>query len=231
MGTRSCIALFTGNGYRSVYCHWDGYPEHHGAILAEHYDEAQTEKLLSQGDLSSLGKTIGRKHDFDKRIEGSKVCTFYKRDRGEVGTEARTSETFTDLAALALESGAEYLYIFRGGAWHFAPVGSLPPRECDLQRVDLAKLKREERRERLARFEEYAEGLTVLDTPLAGDLSNGEAFSRRYQAPGKGLTKNHRDWLKLLGQLGFAWTYDQRRHSLRLDHPGDERRALRAAKV
>ena len=38
MGTRSTIALEYADGtVHQVYCHWDGYLEHNGRILQEHY--------------------------------------------------------------------------------------------------------------------------------------------------------------------------------------------------
>ena len=37
MGTRSFIAQRVGDEYVGVYCHWDGYLEHNGRILLEHY--------------------------------------------------------------------------------------------------------------------------------------------------------------------------------------------------
>ena len=56
MGTRSRIAIRNAdNTYLSVYCHWDGYPSHHGPILQEHYNsEDKVRALLAGGDFSSL---------------------------------------------------------------------------------------------------------------------------------------------------------------------------------
>ena len=36
MATRSSIAMVTGEGIRSVYVHWDGYPEGVGAFTSNH---------------------------------------------------------------------------------------------------------------------------------------------------------------------------------------------------
>ena len=54
MGTRSRIAVMHGPVAKSVYCHWDGYLEHNGAILLEHYDSSKANQLVALGDLSSL---------------------------------------------------------------------------------------------------------------------------------------------------------------------------------
>jgi hypothetical protein len=36
MSTRSAIGIRYGTIIKAVYCHWDGYVEHNGAILQEH---------------------------------------------------------------------------------------------------------------------------------------------------------------------------------------------------
>ena len=110
MGTRSTIALeFADGTVEQVYCHWDGYLAHNGAILAEHYmNPFKLRDLIDIGDLSSLGPVVGEKHAFspfhvkdtalsdeeNARIEAelkasheaareAGYCTFYGRDRGE----------------------------------------------------------------------------------------------------------------------------------------------------
>jgi hypothetical protein len=60
MGTRSTIALeFADGTVEQVYCHWDGYLEHNGQILAKHYmDPFKVKKLLALGGFSSLDTTV-----------------------------------------------------------------------------------------------------------------------------------------------------------------------------
>jgi hypothetical protein len=60
MGTRSTIALeFADGTVEQVYCHWDGYLEHNGKILAEHYmDPFKVKELLALGGFSSLEATV-----------------------------------------------------------------------------------------------------------------------------------------------------------------------------
>lgn len=42
----------------SVYCHWDGYPEHNGRVLIEHYQNLDDIKeLIDGGSMSSLRTT------------------------------------------------------------------------------------------------------------------------------------------------------------------------------
>ena len=97
MATRSTIALeFADGTVQQIYCHWDGYLDHNGQILLEHYsDPFKLRDLIDQGAISSLGPELGVKHDFAvtakygtpeyhaemERRRG--MTTFYARDRGE----------------------------------------------------------------------------------------------------------------------------------------------------
>jgi hypothetical protein len=60
MGTRSTIALeFADGTVEQVYCHWDGYLEHNGKILQEHYsDPFKLRDLIDLGGFSSLEATV-----------------------------------------------------------------------------------------------------------------------------------------------------------------------------
>jgi hypothetical protein len=118
-----------GDNVKSVYCHWDGYLEHNGAILQEHYDSVKANQLVALGDLSSLRPNIGEKHkfspfdcdeltseEFEKQYGG--MCTFYGRDRGETGTEWKTHTNFVDFFAEVEGSWCEWYYIMRDGVWY-----------------------------------------------------------------------------------------------------------------
>ena len=111
MGTRSTIALeFADGTVQQVYCHWDGYLDHNGKILQEHYsDPFKLRDLIDLGDMSSLGERIGTQHAFDKAPQGE--CTFYGRDRKESGCEARKFKDFADYRAN--HQYEEYEYILR----------------------------------------------------------------------------------------------------------------------
>lgn len=129
MATRSTIALeFADNTVQQVYCHWDGYLEHNGAILFEHYkDPFKLRDLIDLGDLSSLGSVIGSKHPFSPHGDGDQAaydaakeagyCTFYGRDRGETGVAAKRFKDFADY--VANHQYEEYEYILRkDGNWY-----------------------------------------------------------------------------------------------------------------
>ena len=144
MGTRSRIGVMHGDKCKSVYCHWDGYLEHNGAILQEHYNSAKANYLVALGDLSSLRPEIGEKHAFSQfdlpaeEVEAYKkltedMCTFYGRDRGEENIEFKVSLTFEEFLEQCDNCGAEYYYIMRDGVWYTGRPGK------DDQMVTLAK--------------------------------------------------------------------------------------------
>ena len=72
MATRSLIGIkLEDNIVKTIYCHWDGYPEHNGKLLIDHYNSpAAITELMELGDLSSLA-------------ESPDQCKAYHRDRNE----------------------------------------------------------------------------------------------------------------------------------------------------
>ena len=124
MGTRSTIALeFADGTVQQVYCHWDGYLENNGKILAEHYsDPFKLRDLIDMGDISSLGTIVGSKHPFSPH-EGETqkaqydaamaagATTFYGRDRGETGVDAKKFKDYADY--IENHQYEEYEYILR----------------------------------------------------------------------------------------------------------------------
>jgi len=136
MGTRSFIAKENKDGsFKGIYCHWDGYVEHNGQLLFEHYTKpAKINALIRLGDISALAPEIGEKHPFDfsktMLVDGvrqdnpeydpawAKMVLAYGRDRGEEGTEPKTFATEQELISWAEGSGGEYIYIWRNGQWY-----------------------------------------------------------------------------------------------------------------
>ena len=133
MGTRSLIGHERDDGsIVGIYCHWDGYPEWNGAILRDYYtDNEKVQRMLTLGDMSSLGREIGEKHPWDQN-DNHRVCTFYGRDRNERSTSARVCpdiKTFIDS-----QSDAEYIYLWNGIGWRcYTP---------KLKLIDLTKVPR-----------------------------------------------------------------------------------------
>ncbi len=123
MATRSTIAVQHANGTISqVYCHWDGYLDHVGRLLVQHYNsQPLAEMLVNGGSISSLGERIEPigEHSYDSPEKGTTV--FYFRDRGE--KELRV-EMYRDADAYRREArGEEYNYIFVNGVWYDADSG------------------------------------------------------------------------------------------------------------
>lgn len=108
MSTRSRIGIQLEDGrYKSIYCHWDGYPEHQLPLLNKNYNELEkVEALLNLGDISVLGELISpddkKEHSFDNPQLG--VTLAYGRDRGETNVSAKITTTLPKLE--------EYTYIF-----------------------------------------------------------------------------------------------------------------------
>jgi hypothetical protein len=116
MATRSRIGIVNDNGtVTSIYCHWDGYPDHNGAILVEHYNtESKIRELMDLGCLSILGEVIGEKCDFNSfNSQHSNQCLAYGRDRGETNIDAVTHSNI----AKFLSYGEAYNYLWHNNHW------------------------------------------------------------------------------------------------------------------
>ena len=127
MSTRSLIRMQTKNGIEAIYCHFDGYPEHHGPVLVRHYATADAvAALLDLGDLSVLGPQVGRRHKFathGENAEAQEWCLACGRDRGDKDAGRRAYATEAEFLAAAPDRWAEYVYLFRDGRWSFRKVG------------------------------------------------------------------------------------------------------------
>jgi hypothetical protein len=105
MATRSFIAYKDGETFKSVYCHWDGYPEHHLPILENNYTTfSKVEELLEHGTISVLKENVND-------------CEFYHRDRKEPLRKPLVTNSVQSLLEHTKGSGCEYLYIFAEGKW------------------------------------------------------------------------------------------------------------------
>ena len=151
MATRSAIGIKHGDRVKGVYCHWDGYPEHNGAILQEFYSNSvDVNRLIATGDISSLGARVGEKMEFDHRwadndyvkagnTYASPQCIFYGRDRGEKETEFMSFDNEDDFVEEYDGRGAEFFYLFDHGVWYVkAYKGDFKPLH-----EELAKLSKE----------------------------------------------------------------------------------------
>lgn len=115
MSTRSRIGIENPDGtIRSIYCHFDGYPDGVGDTLIKHYsDPVKLRQLIDLGSISILGEEIGEQHDFNARRDfedsdpRSKWTLAYGRDRGETDVDAILSPTREKFLSI----GEEYNYI------------------------------------------------------------------------------------------------------------------------
>lgn len=148
MATRSRIGIINKGEVvaDTVYCHWDG-GRYVAQILKLYYtDVDKIKELISGGDLSSISKFIGEKHDFEKRNEYEDWCTYYKRDRDEEGVEPQ----WLDPSKFWGNSGEEYNYLYKveTGKWYYRDCVSnrwkvLTDKVCEITKEDKEQAKTE----------------------------------------------------------------------------------------
>lgn len=113
MATRSSIAMATGEGIRSVYVHWDGYPEGVGATLEQHYQDAdKLELLMDRGDVSVLAENIGDGNSWEIGKRREEFCLFYD-DRGE-DSPSMLHPNIGEWISYRKGNGCEYGYFWNG---------------------------------------------------------------------------------------------------------------------
>ena len=127
MGTRSRIGIeMPDHTVVSVYCHWDGYVEHNGKILVEHYQNREdVQELIDGGSMSSL-RTRGTweltnilRDDRGEYITDCEGNIMSENDRApqplyhsERGDEVEVLHTSFDEFASGNLGGEEYVYLF-----------------------------------------------------------------------------------------------------------------------
>lgn len=88
MGTDCLIGRENPDGtVTAIFCGHDSQPPYVGAMLRDHYTDAEKiDALMALGDISVLGSDIGEKHKF--RHGPDDWCDAYGRDRGEEDVSA-----------------------------------------------------------------------------------------------------------------------------------------------
>ncbi len=116
MSTNASISIKVENKIKTIYQHWDGYPDWTGKKLLKFYDtEEKVKELIDLGNISILGESIGSKTDFDKFDSRLSIqCLAYGRDRGEPNQNAREYDKFSD------KEEQEWNYLFKDGKWFMA---------------------------------------------------------------------------------------------------------------
>lgn len=107
MSTRSEILIENKDkSISSIYCHSDGYLEHNGHILNNHYNSYElASSIINQNDCSSLGETI----------EGSR---FYNTWRNEDTKAKKFDSEYHFMKEFGDNIFAEYIYLFKDDAWY-----------------------------------------------------------------------------------------------------------------
>lgn len=109
MATRSAIAVQSGNTFRAVYCHWDGYPSHQLPILSTRYKTAKrAAQLIAPGDISSLEAEEGW-----QRQPLPEPRPLYYHERGDANVSPRSFADLADLKQWADGCCCEHVYIYQ----------------------------------------------------------------------------------------------------------------------
>jgi hypothetical protein len=126
MGTRSNIAYKKSDGkIVSMYCHYDGYPEHNGVILSEHYNTKEKARaLVANGYQSGLEETVEKSNL--RRVHEDPPTTYH------------SFHAFI----MDINFDIEYVYLFKDDAWHYAETSliKLPNGSYDVEVDDFSLL-------------------------------------------------------------------------------------------
>ena len=101
MSTRAIVSVRRADeSYAAVYLHFDGYPEHTGEILMQHYnDQSAAESLVDGGDLRCLDRPTG------------------EAERYSDGDPPAILPNNGSLIDFARNCGVQYVYVFDDGTW------------------------------------------------------------------------------------------------------------------
>jgi len=101
MSTRALIAARLDDGlFSAVYLHYDGYPDHAGAVLQQfHTTEDQARQLCTGVDIRCLDDGTGQPERFSDGRPPARV------------------DGVDWLVRTALNNGCSYLYVFEDGHW------------------------------------------------------------------------------------------------------------------
>lgn len=103
------------NPYIGVYCHYDGYPEFVGVVLAKYYKtKEQASNLICGGNMSSIDIDISYMREEAIQIHGFKRNGVeYHRQSKLVGCN-KLHYLYSNT-----QPQGQYVYIFQNGEWYF----------------------------------------------------------------------------------------------------------------
>lgn len=95
--------------FLTIYNHFDGYLDHLGQMLLDHYNQFQSVfDLISCGDVSFVDSTLY-------------TCKFYHRDRNEDWgyVAPRQSDSREQLDVTLKQLSGSYQYLFENDKWYY----------------------------------------------------------------------------------------------------------------
>ena len=123
MATRSVIGIINeDNTVNSVYCHYDGYPEHTGYFLKKFFDTTEkVNNLISNGDISSLVSSQNWNREKHPTINGKQVYkTLWYIDRPENWESIKPQKHKGILEFFQRDCCDEFKYLFLpSGNWNY----------------------------------------------------------------------------------------------------------------
>ena len=107
MATRAQVARFSGpTEIETIYNHYDGYPDHLGQALKDHFNNQDAViDLMDGGNLRYIDPETGEPEHF-------------KNERSNRIKGADIEELFGEYADWVDSSSGEYAYIWDGDEWH-----------------------------------------------------------------------------------------------------------------
>ena len=115
MSTRSRIGILQKDlSVKSVYHHWDGYPEWLGVTLEQQYNTGEkVAKLIDGGNMSSCWSDNQYDEEKQEYVKNDPKPEYYGGD----DERPRLSRNFTQFA-FDSKSGEEFLYLFSENEWN-----------------------------------------------------------------------------------------------------------------
>lgn len=127
MSTRSVIGIMQDDKtVLSVYCHFDGYPEHTGYFLKKFFDTTEkVQNLISNGDISSLLSSQNWDRETHPKINRKQVLkTLYYFDRPEKWENIKPQKHENVLGFFERDCCDEFKYLFLpSGNWNYNSKG------------------------------------------------------------------------------------------------------------
>ncbi len=119
MSTNSSIAVERADGsVIGIYCHFDGYPSHVGAILKKFYcDHDAAMELIEGGDISSLDEKCGDAMYYALRGRWTgRRDELFLTSINEPWERVRPQEC-VNYFDFKIDNNQEYNYLFKDGSW------------------------------------------------------------------------------------------------------------------